>query len=165
MCNNFSDGVVQGCPIISNFDYGNPVNSIHRISFIGWDGRFGQLYVHDGTGSNGTWWFKPDQSSSDKKLKENIQETTQSGLEVIEKLKFYSFDWKADKFGFKKKHTKIGQIAQEVQEIDDSLVYEQGDTLALDDFRLLNIALKAIQELSEENKKIKKEMEKFKNAA
>lgn len=164
LANNFSDGVTQGCPIISNFDYGNPVNSIYRISFIGWDGRFGQLYVHDGTGNNGTWWFKPDQSSSDKKLKENIQETTQSGLAVVEKLKFYSFDWKADKFGFKKKHTKIGQIAQEVQEIDDSLVYEQGDTLALDDFRLLNIALKAIQELSEENKQIKKEMEEFKNA-
>ena len=159
MCNNFKGSVVSGAPIISNFSANNPVRTdegkMYRISFIGWDGRSGSLYVNDGSAENGSWWFKPDGSVSDKRLKENIKETTDKGLDLVNKLKFYSFDWKSDKFGYKKPHTKIGQLAQDLQQLDESLVYLKGDMLAIDDFRLLNISLKAIQELSTENKELK----------
>ena len=159
MCNNFKGSVVSGAPIISNFSVNNPVRTdegkMYRISFIGWDGRSGSLYVNDGSAENGSWWFKPDGSVSDKRLKENIKETTNKGLDLVNKLKFYSFDWKSDKFGYKKPHTKIGQLAQDLQQLDESLVYLKGDMLAIDDFRLLNISLKAIQELSTENKELK----------
>ena len=162
MCNNFQGGVVSGAPIISNFTYNKPVTltngKMYRISFIGWDGKSGQLYVNDGSATNGEWWFKPDSSSSDKRLKENIKKTTHNGLDLVNKLKFYSFDWKSDKFGYKKPHTKIGQLAQDLQKLDESLVYLKGDMLAIDDFRLLNISLKAIQELSIENQQLKSQL-------
>ena len=162
MCNNFRGGVVSGAPIISNFTYNNPVSVVnskmYRISFIGWDGQNGQLYVNDGSDTNGTWWFKPDASVSDKRLKENIKEVTHNGLDLVNKLKFYSFDWKSDKFGYKKPHTKIGQLAQDLQKLDESLVYSKGDMLAIDDFRLLNISLKSIQELSTENQQLKSQL-------
>lgn len=162
MCNNFRGGVVSGAPIISNFTFNNPVSisgsKMYRISFIGWDGQSGQLYVNDGSDTNGSWWFKPDRSTSDKRLKENIKETTDKGLDLVNKLKFYSFDWKPDKFGYKKPHTKIGQLAQDLQQLDESLVYLKGDMLAIDDFRLLNISLKAIQELSTENQQLKSQL-------
>ena len=162
MCNNFRGGVVSGAPIISNFTFNNPVSisgsKMYRISFIGWDGQSGQLYVNDGSDTNGSWWFKPDRSTSDKRLKENIKETTDKGLDLVNKLKFYSFDWKPDKFGYKKTHTKIGQLAQDLQKLDESLVYSKGDMLAIDDFRLLNISLKAIQELSTENQQLKSQL-------
>lgn len=162
MCNNFQGGVVSGAPIISNFTANNPVTlrtgKMYRISFIGWDGASGQLYVNDGSDTNGEWWFKPDSSSSDKRLKENIKETTDKGLDLVNKLKFYSFDWKSDKFGYKKPHTKIGQLAQDLEKLDESLVYLKGDMLAIDDFRLLNISLKAIQELSTENQQLKSQL-------
>ena len=159
MCNNFKGSVVSGAPIISNFSANTPVRPdegiMYRISFIGWDGRSGSLYINDGSDKNGSWWFRPDASVSDKRLKENIKETTDKGLDLVNKLKFYSFDWKPDKFGYKKPHTKIGQLAQDLQRLDESLVYSKGDMLAIDDFRLLNISLKAIQELSTENKELK----------
>nr|DAS96041.1 MAG TPA: tail protein [Caudoviricetes sp.] len=162
MCNNFRGGVVSGAPIISNFTYNNPVSvsgsKMYRISFIGWDSSSGQLYVNDGSDTNGSWWFKPDRSTSDKRLKENIKESTDKGLDLVNKLKFYSFDWKPDKFGYKKSPTKIGQLAQDLQQLDESLVYSKGEMLAIDDFRLLNISLKAIQELSQENTNLKSQL-------
>ena len=107
------------------------------------------MYVNDGTDTDGTWWFKPDASSSDKRLKTNIQDTNFEAIDFVKKLEFKQFDWKPDKFGYKKPYTNVGLIAQDVEKLDSSLVYLQGESLALDDFRLGNIALKAIQELSQ----------------
>ena len=149
LCNLFNGKPMSGLPINSNFRYGNPVADLHRISFIAWDSRHGQMYVNDGTNTDGTWWFKPDASSSDKRLKTNIQDTDFEATDFVKKLEFKQFDWKPDKFGYKKPYTNVGLIAQDVEKLDSSLVYPQGENLALDDFRLGNIALKAIQELSQ----------------
>jgi len=54
-------------------------------------------------------------------------------------------------------------IAQEVQEIDPTLVYENGETLNLDNLRLTTIALKAIQELALENRKLTHRLENLEN--
>ena len=149
LCNLYRGQPLGGLPINSNFRYGDPVAEFHRISFIAWDSRYGQMYVNDGTNTNGSWWFKPDASASDKRLKTNIQDTDFEATDFVKKLKFKKFDWKPDKFGYKKPYTNVGLIAQDVEKLDSSLVYSQGENLALDDFRLGNIALKAIQELSQ----------------
>ena len=149
LCNLFNGKPMSGLPINSNFRFGNPVPELYRVSFIAWDPRYGQLMVNDGTNTKGTWWFKPDPSSSDKRLKVNIQATDFEATDFVKKLEFKQFDWKPDKFGYKKPYTNVGLIAQDVEKLDSSLVYSQGENLALDDFRLGNIALKAIQELSQ----------------
>ena len=149
LCNLFNGKPMSGLPINSNFRFGEPVPGVFRVSFIAWDPRYGQLMVNDGTNTKGTWWFKPDPSSSDKRLKVNIQDTDFEATDFVKKLEFKQFDWKPDKFGYKKPYTNVGLIAQDVEKLDSSLVYSQGENLALDDFRLGNIALKAIQELSQ----------------
>lgn len=149
LCNLFNGKPMSGLPINSNFRFGEPVPGVFRVSFIAWDPRYGQLMVNDGTNTKGTWWFKPDPSSSDKRLKVNIQDTDFEATDFVKKLEFKQFDWKPDKFGYKKPYTNVGLIAQDVEKLDSSLVYPQGENLALDDFRLGNIALKAIQELSQ----------------
>ena len=149
LCNLYRGQPMSGLPINSNFRYGDPVGNLYRISFIAWDPRHGQMFVNDGTDTDGTWWFKPDASSSDKRLKTNIQDTDFEATDFVKKLEFKKFDWKPDKFGYKKPYTNVGLIAQDVEKLDSSLVYSQGENLALDDFRLGNIALKAIQELSQ----------------
>ena len=149
LCNLYRGQPMSGLPINSNFRYGDPVGNLYRISFIAWDPRHGQMFVNDGTDTDGSWWFKPDASSSDKRLKTNIQDTDFEATDFVKKLEFKQFDWKPDKFGYKKPYTNVGLIAQDVEKLDSSLVYSQGENLALDDFRLGNIALKAIQELSQ----------------
>ena len=149
LCNLFDGKPMSGLPINSNFSFGSPVPELFRVSFIAWDARIGQLMVNDGTNTKGTWWFKPDLSTSDKRLKVNIRDTNFEATDFVKKLEFKQFDWKPDKFGYKKPYTNVGLIAQDVEKLDSSLVYPQGENLALDDFRLGNIALKAIQELSQ----------------
>ena len=100
-------------------------------------------------------------SSSDIKLKTNITDSTYKGLDIISKLDFKSFEWIKGKELYHKKPTKIGLIAQDVQKIDEALVYMNGDYLALDEFRLLNIALKSIQELSTQNNELQQRITKL----
>lgn len=128
----------------------------YRVSWIGLmsDSNNGTYAFHldDGTGSTSLFGIRVNATESDRNLKENIRFCEKKALDVIEKLKFYSFDWRKDRNGNRKSHTDIGLIAQDVEKIDKSFVYKNGDTLAIDDFRLLNIALKSVQELSTENK-------------
>lgn len=164
--NKYDGGLTKGCPIISNFYKDSPVRGLYRISYIGLGENARQLYFNDGTDS-GDFWVNVDSTSSDKRLKENIEKTQFDSLDFIKKLNFYSFDWKKNRYGHKKAHTNCGLIANELQEIDESLVYENGKEKIkyIDDFRVLNIALKAIQELNEkvdklvvENKELKEKL-------
>ena len=157
----------MGRVVMSNISSNNPVKptgysgaQLLQITgiFLKIGGGPTQLWVNDGTGSNSTFGVNLASMESDVKLKENISISNHSGLDVINKFKFHSFDWKEDKFGYRKPHTKIGLIAQEVQEIQEDLVYENPNALALDEFRLLNISLKAIQELSTENQQLKSQL-------
>lgn len=94
-------------------------------------------------------WAIIKQNFSDKRLKENIVDCKHKALDYIQHFQFKEYDWKKQEDRPRQAHTKIGLIAQEVQEIDSTLVYENGDTLNLDNLRLTTIALKAIQELSQ----------------
>lgn len=152
-CFKFNGQEISGTPVMTNFYKNNPVGGdMYAIRFIGYDPRHKSIYFDDGTGSDGTWWVTPDLSSSDRRLKENIKESNQDCLDLISKINFKSFDWKKDKFGYAKEHTKTGIIADELQELDDSLVYthtnDDKKTKYIDDFRLLAVTTKAVQELS-----------------
>lgn len=157
----------MGVAVMSNITSNSPIRAYGyagatlysiRSIFLRSGGGPTQIWVNDGTGGNATFGVNVANMESDIKLKENISISNHSGLDVINKFTFHSFDWKKDKFGYKKPHTKIGLIAQEVQEIQDDLVYKNPNALALDEFRLLNIALKAIQELSTENQQLKSQL-------
>ena len=157
----------MGVAVMSNVSSNTPIRAFGypgatlysiRSIFLRSGGGPTQIWVNDGTGGNATFGVNVANMESDIKLKENISISNYSGLDVINKFTFHSFDWKKDKFGYKKPHTKIGLIAQEVQEIQEDLVYENPNALALDEFRLLNIALKAIQELSQENTNLKSQL-------
>ena len=159
----------MGVAVMTNVSYNNPtyadgyaggLYSVRSI-YLKSGGGPTQIWVNDGTGSNSTYGVNVANMESDIKLKENISISNHSGIEVIEKFTFHSFDWKEDKFGYRKPHTRIGLIAQEVQEVQEDLVYENPNALALDEFRLLNIALKAIQELSTQNKELQNRISKL----
>ena len=94
-------------------------------------------------------WAIIKQNFSDKRLKENIVDCKHKALDYIQQFQFKEYDWKKQEDRPRQAHTKIGLIAQEVQAVDPTLVYENGDTLNLDNLRLTTIALKAIQELTQ----------------
>ena len=108
-------------------------------------------------------WSIINQHFSDRRLKENIVDCKHKALDYIHQFQFKEYDWKKQEDRPQKAHTRIGLIAQEVQAVDPTLVYENGDTLNLDNLRLTNIALKAIQELALENRKLTHRLENLEN--
>ena len=108
-------------------------------------------------------WTIVNQHFSDRRLKENIVDCKHKALDYIQQFQFKEYDWKKQEDRPRQVHTKIGLIAQEVQAVDPTLVYENGDTLNLDNLRLTNIALKAIQELALENKTLTHRLENLEN--
>ena len=99
-------------------------------------------------------WEVVNAHFSDRRLKENIIDCKHNALDYINQFKFKEYDWKKQEDRPRTAHTKIGLIAQEVQAVDSTLVYENGDTLNLDNLRLTAIALKAIQELDQKIKEM-----------
>lgn len=89
-------------------------------------------------------------STSDERLKENIQETKLNALERIKQLNHVEFDWKLTK-----EHEEIGYIAQELEKIDKNYVVKipnpQNDDVkyTVRELAILATATKAIQELNE----------------
>lgn len=108
-------------------------------------------------------WTIVNQHFSDRRLKENIVDCKHKALDYIHQFQFKEYDWRKQDDRPRQAHTKIGLIAQEVQAVDPTLVYENGDTLNLDNLRLTNIALKAIQELALENQKLTHRLENLEN--
>ena len=118
-------------------------------------------YSYNGTAYS--LWSVVNQHFSDRRLKENIVDCKHKALDYIQQFQFKEYDWKKQEDRPQQAHTKIGLIAQEVQTVDPTLVYENGDTLNLDNLRLTNIALKAIQELALENKTLTHRLENLEN--
>ncbi|MFM1542285.1 phage tail spike protein [Helcococcus ovis] len=126
---------------------------------LGFGGDNNDIYYEYNNTTYSLWKVVKNQSS-DRKLKENIIDTPHNAIDIISKLRFREYDWKKGKFYAK--HTIIGLIAQEVEEVDESFVYEDGDILKLDTLRLASLALKGVKELDEENKKLKEEISEIK---
>ena len=130
-----------------SLDFGGSANDIY--------------YSYNGTAYS--LWSVVNQHFSDRRLKDNIVDCKHKALDYIHQFQFKEYDWKKQEDRPQQAHTKIGLIAQEVQAVDPTLVYENGDTLNLDNLRLTNIALKAIQELALENRKLTQRLENLEN--
>ena len=105
-------------------------------------------------------------SSSDIRLKKNIRDTDVLALEVIEKIKIRQFDWRDSGI-----HQRIGVVADELQELDEKMAIGGGydedgemDIKIVDNLYVIGYALKAIQELSAQNKELKRELYEMKKA-
>lgn len=158
-----SGSIVKGQPILTNLESGFPFSATYPVKFIGYqEGGFMRFFGTDNDNTN-TWNIKVDTWGSDRKLKTDIKDSEFNAVEFIEKLKFKDHSWNKDEIGYEKPHTKCGLIAQEVQELDDSLVVDYETYLGLDGLRLINIALKAVQELSQQNKILKNKLEELTN--
>lgn len=100
-------------------------------------------------------------NASDKRLKENIEDSTMNALEIIKCLSVRQFDWRKDIHTKEAgSHVDIGYVAQEVEQIFSQLVNynEENDTYQMNVLNLSSLHTKAIQELSdkddEQDKKI-----------
>ena len=158
-----SGSIVKGQPILTNLESGFPFSATYPVKFIGYqEGGFMRFFGTDKENTN-TWNIKVDTWGSDRKLKTDIKDSEFNALEFVEKLNFKDHGWNKDEIGYEKPHTKCGLIAQEVQELDESLVVDYETYLGLDGLRLINIALKAVQELSQQNKILKNKLEEITN--
>lgn len=95
-----------------------------------------------------SWW------QSDERLKCNVKDSAESGLDFVDKLEHKEFDWDNSKTP-REGHVPIGYIAQQVAEIDEGCVNRVQQTnkcdfeelLQIDETRLIPYLSKAIQEL------------------
>lgn len=130
--------------------------------FLSFGGRANDIsYVYNNR--EYSLWEVINRNSSDKRLKKNITISNHKALDYVSQFKFKEYDWIEEEKRPQKPHTNIGLIAQEVQEVDPTLIVENGGSLSLDNLKLTNIALKAIQEIALENKKIIKRLENLEN--
>lgn len=103
--------------------------------------------------------------SSDIRIKSNIKDSSESAIDIINKIHHKEFDKKDDNT-----HYKIGYIAQEMEQIDKNFVIkkqankEKGieERYYINQLPILATATKAIQELQEQIEELKKEIEKLK---
>lgn len=96
--------------------------------------------------------------SSDIRLKDNVQQSEVDALSVINQIRMRQFDWKD-----RQEHWDVGFVADELEQIDPLLSIgggtdDDGNPMykSVNDFYLLGYLTKAVQELSEENARLKK---------
>lgn len=96
--------------------------------------------------------------SSDIRLKDNVANSEIDALSVINQIQMRQFDWKD-----RQEHWDVGFVADELEKIDPLLSIgggtdEDGNPMykSVNDFYLLGYLTKAVQELSEENARLKK---------
>ena len=114
------------------------------------------------------WWSQINRvksSVSDKRFKTNIKPTKVKAVDLLNKIEMVEFNWKKDN-----KFEKIGAIAQQVQSVEESLVVKdmdskqtQTDYLRISYYEAIPYLIKAVQELSEENNKLKNKLEEIIN--
>ena len=114
------------------------------------------------------WWSQINRvksSVSDKRFKTNIKPTKVKAVDLLNKIEMVEFNWKKDN-----KFEKIGAIAQQVQSVEESLVVKDMDSkqshsdyLRISYYDTIPYLIKAVQELSEENNKLKNKLEEIIN--
>lgn len=91
---------------------------------------------------------------SDEKIKKNIEDTKTIALDTIKKLKFKQWDWKKDDT-----HENFGLVADDVEQIIPNAVFTLEDgTKVITPNSFVYYNTKAIQELEEENRKLKEKI-------
>ena len=109
------------------------------------DAHNGYLYFYL---DNGTYdWITLNKDLSDRRYKTNIKDSQVSGLDVIKKLKTYSY---RKEYDGKIEDISCGIMAQDVQEVAPEAFLENPDgAYSYNTFALLPYLIKAIQELNQ----------------
>ena len=117
-----------------------------------------QLSIHGQFGSTTAYSYRlVATTTSDVRLKKNIEDTKITALPVINAIKVRQFDWKENN-----EHKSIGFVADELEELNPELVfgggYEKDGTLiakGIDTLELIAYLTKAIQEQQTEIESLK----------
>ena len=111
------------------------------------------LYL-DIQGNYGSDWIHMNKVISDRRYKSNIQDSQVSGLDVIEKLKTYSY---RKEYDGKIEDISCGIMAQDVQKYAPEAFYKNPDgAYTYETFALVPYLIKAIQELNQKIEKMEK---------
>lgn len=137
---------INNCNIVKNH---GGVNSLGFVYYTDGDAQnYGYIEAATSRGMVGinAW-------QSDGRLKENIAQATESATEYLTGLPVRAFDWKDDNY-----HEKFGFIAQELEKIDNSLIFkvvqkgENGEVIdeayQIKEHKFIPVLVKAVQELS-----------------
>lgn len=98
--------------------------------------------------------------ASDKRLKHDIEDTKVKALDIINKIPHKEF-----KYNNNEELIKIGYVADDLQEIDNQLVFEVGEDKIKqpNEKYIIPLLTKAIQEQQEQIDQLRKELEEVKN--
>ena len=127
-----------------------------------------RVYAQKGTAgaSYGGYITFTGTSSSDIRLKENIQPVEVDALPLLNAIEMKSFDWKPGERDYT--HQPIGMIADQIEKLDERLTigggYDPDGTpnyKVIDDHYLVCYLTKGIQELTAENKELRERLEKL----
>ena len=111
----------------------------------------GYLYLYSASSYS---WIPMNKEISDRRYKHNIVDSTVSGLDVIEKLKTYSYQKEYDG---KIEDISCGIMAQDVQKYIPEAFFENPDgAYSYRTFELVPYLIKAIQELNQKIEKLEK---------
>lgn len=101
-------------------------------------------------------WVDANKEISDRRYKKNIQDSKVNALDILNKLKAYSY---TKEYDGEVKDIDCGIMAQDVKEHINSAFIELPDgAYSYSTFELLPYAIKGIQELAAENKELKAEV-------
>lgn len=117
-------------------------------------GRSSKDYFYLEKASGARDWFPAWNDTSDRRLKSNIQESDVSGLDVINRLKTYSY---RKEFNNEVEDISCGIMAQDVQKYAPDAFRESPDGVyTYNTFALVPYLIKAIQELNQKIEKMEK---------
>ena len=160
---NVSSGVVH-------YANGTYTYSPNIKNFVYEQNNKGEKWVRFYVGNNGKdhrthsqYWVTVVYSASDKRYKTNLKPTNVRGLDVINKLKCYEYDIKLPTDD-KSKHINCGIMAQDVEKhANEAHSITPDDIHTYKPFEMIPYLIKAIQELSEQNKELKNKLEEIIN--
>lgn len=129
---------------------GRAGNWVYSEKYSKIDPDNGYLYLYNN--SSGYNWIPMDKEISDRRYKSNIQDSQVSGLDVIKKLKTYSY---RKEYDGKIEDISCGIMAQDVQKYAPEAFYENPDgAYSYRTFALVPYLIKAIQELDQKIKEM-----------
>lgn len=148
----YGDLRVTGNIYYHNENSGKSGYWIHSSKYSNFEPSNNYLYLYySGSGYD---WIPMNKEISDRRYKHNIEASTVSGLDVIQKLKTYSY---RKEYDGKIEDISCGIMAQDVQKYVPEAFYENPDgAYSYRTFELVPYLIKAIQELNQKIEKMEK---------
>lgn len=143
---------VTGHIFYNNENSGKSGYWIHSSKYSNFEPSNNYLYLYySGSGYD---WIPMNKEISDRRYKHNIEDSTVSGLDVVENLKTYSY---RKEYDGKIEDIACGIMAQDVQKHAPEAFFENPDgAYSYNTFALVPYLIKAIQELNQKIEKLEK---------